>query len=98
MSQNSKTKQQLLQELEDLRTRLGETEEILRAIKSGEVDGLVASGPQGEQVFTLQGAERPYRILVEAMQEGAVTLSADGIILYSNRRFAELLALPLEQV
>ena len=81
-----------------LKKRLAEAEETLRAIKSGEVDAIVVSDNNGTQVFTLQGAERPYRLLVESMQEGAITLSADGIILYSNNRFAEMLALPLEQV
>jgi PAS domain S-box-containing protein len=32
------------------------------------------------------------------MSEGAVTLSADGVILYCNARAAELLGRPLEQV
>jgi hypothetical protein len=62
-------------ELEDLRQRLQEAEETLGAIRSGEVDALVVSGPSGEKVFTLEGAEHPYRVLVESMNEGAVSLS-----------------------
>jgi len=81
-----------------LKKRLAEAEETLRAIRSGEVDAIVVSDNNGTQVFTLQGAERPYRLLVESMQEGAITLSSDGVILYSNTRFAEMLAFPLEQV
>jgi PAS domain S-box-containing protein len=46
----------------------------------------------------LQGAERPYRLMVESMQEGAITVSSSGLILYSNRRFAEMITQPLEQV
>jgi len=42
-----------------------ETEETLRAILSGEVDGLVVSTPEGDRVFTLSGADYPYRIMVE---------------------------------
>jgi len=45
----------------------------------------------GEQIFTLQGAELPYRVLIEDMNEGALTLTMDGVILYANRRFAEML-------
>jgi signal transduction histidine kinase/ActR/RegA family two-component response regulator len=37
-------------------------------------------------------------VYVETMQEGAVTISADGVILYANQRFAEMLKMPLERV
>jgi PAS domain S-box-containing protein len=84
--------------IEDLKHRLQEAEETLIAIRKGEVDALVITGPNGEQVFTLKGAEHPYRVLVEHMNEGAVTLSAEGAILYSNGRFAEILKAPLEDV
>jgi PAS domain S-box-containing protein len=85
-------------ELADLRQRLADAEETLRAIYQGEVDALVVRGPDGPQVFTLRGAQEPYRILVERMHEGALTLSADGLILYSNRHFAALIERPLEQI
>ena len=55
-------------------------------------------GPQGNQLFTLKGADDPYRVLIEEMNQGAVTLSADGSILYCNRRFADLLKTPLEAI
>jgi PAS domain S-box-containing protein len=85
-------------ELSDLRQRLAEAEETLRAIYHGAVDALVVRGPDGPQLFTLRGAQEPYRVLVERMNEGALTVSAEGIILYSNRHFAELVACPLEQI
>ena len=67
--------------IEELEARLRETEELLNAIRSGEVDALVVSGPQGDRVYTLTGAEHTYRLMVEAMNEGAVTLTADGTII-----------------
>jgi PAS domain S-box-containing protein len=94
----AKTKQQLLLEIEELRTRLDEAEETLRAIRSGEVDALVVSGTQGDQIYTLQGADRSYRIFLETMEEGAANLSNDGTILYCNRRLATMLATPIERV
>ena len=81
-----------------LKLRLAEANETLDAIRSGAVDALVVHGPKGPQVFTLKGAEHPYRLLVETMNEGAVTLDARGRILYSNVRFAEILCTPLEKV
>ena len=98
MSAEEKARQQLLLEMKELRTRLEEAEETLRAIRSGEVDGLVVSGPQGDQVFTLKGADHTYRTLIEEMKDGAITLMADGIILYGNKRFAEMIRTPLEKV
>ncbi len=77
-----------------LRTRLKTAEETLRAIRSGEVDALMVSGPRGERVVSLKGGEPAYRLLVEAMSEGAATLSRHGALLYCNRRFAELICMP----
>jgi PAS domain S-box-containing protein len=94
----SKTHQQLLTENEGLRARLEEAEDTLRAIHSGEVDALVVSGADGEQVFTLTGADYPYRALIEDMGEGALTLTMDGVVLYANGCFAEMIKTPLEQV
>jgi PAS domain S-box-containing protein len=85
-------------EIKELTARLAEAEETLTAIRDGEVDALVASGPDGDQVFTLKGAEMPYRILVEEMNQGALMIIPDGTILYANARFAGLSKTPLEQI
>ena len=85
-------------ELEELRSRLREAEETLEAIRSGAVDAILVSGKAGDQVYTLHGADQSYRLLVESINEGTVTLSADGTILYSNRQFADMLGLPLEKI
>ncbi|MGB8681478.1 MAG: PAS domain-containing sensor histidine kinase [Candidatus Binatus sp.] len=85
-------------ELDDLRQRLQEAEETLDAIRSGEVDALVVSGPSGEKVFTLEGAEHPYRVLVESMNEGAVSLSDERTILYCNSAFARMVGTPLDRM
>src|SRR3954464_9390774 len=88
----------LAAEVQDLRTRLLEAEETLRAIRRGEVDALVVEGARGDQIYTLKGADHSYRVFLEAMHEGAATLTADGVILYCNRRFAEMVRTPLEDV
>ncbi|MFA5263889.1 MAG: ATP-binding protein [Opitutaceae bacterium] len=85
-------------ELAGLRARLAEAEETLRAIRAGEVDTVVVAGRQGRQVFTLEGAERAYRVLIESMNEGALTLTSDKAILYANACFARMVKCPLEQV
>ena len=67
---------------EALRARVAELEDTLLAIREGRVDALVIHGDAGEQVFTLQGAEHPYRVLVESISEGAATLDASGTVLH----------------
>jgi PAS domain S-box-containing protein len=98
MGQLTKTREDLEQELRELRAQLTEAEETLWAIREGKVDALVVSTPEGQRIFTLQDADNTYRQIVEQMQEGAITLVGDGQITYSNRRFAELLKRPLEHI
>jgi PAS domain S-box-containing protein len=81
-----------------LSQRLAEAEETLRAIRSGEVDSVMGAGKQSKQVFSLAGTEHAYRLLIEAMSEGALTLTAEKMILYANECFARMVKCPLEQV
>jgi PAS domain S-box-containing protein len=90
--------QELLTQIHVLRDRLTEAEETLGALRNGEVDAIVAAGPEGPRVYTLKGADDTYRVLIERMAEGALTLTTDGIILFSNERFAETVGRPLERV
>jgi len=93
-----KTKKQLIIENEELHSRLVEIEEALTAIRNGEVDAIMVSGRKGEQVYSVSSAETPYRTFIEEMSEGAVTLTKEGIILYCNPRFAEIVQSPYERV
>jgi two-component system NarL family sensor kinase len=81
----------------DLLARVNELEETLRAIRMGEVDAVVVNSGHENQIFTLQGAEHPYRLLVETIDEGAATLSDDGVVLYANASFARIFGAPLEK-
>jgi PAS domain S-box-containing protein len=88
----------LLEEKRKLQEQLYEAEEILRALRNGEVDAVVASSPSGDRVYTLKGADEAYRIMVQGMADGALTLALDGLILFSNEQFASLVGTPLERV
>lgn len=81
-----------------LKARLAEAEATLRAIRTGEVDTVMVAGKEGSQVFTLDGAEHAYRVLIESMNEGAVMITGDKIILFANQCFARMVKCPLEQV
>src|SRR4051794_8052948 len=89
---------QLLHELSKLRGQLVEAEETLYAIRGGEVDALVILEADRQQVVTLESADRPYRVLIEEMNQGVVTLTGEGTIVYVNRRLAEMLRRPPEQL
>ena len=78
-------------ELKTSQDSLSGSREMVHAIRNERVDALVVEGQKGDQVVVLQGAEHPYRVLVEAINDGAATLGADGTVLYSNKRFAEML-------
>ena len=94
------TEERLRAENEELRARLEEAEATLDAIRKGEVDAVVVAGVDGHRVYTLEGADQFYRVLIEAMQpgQGAASLSADGTVLYCNRSFAALLKSSQEKV
>ena len=98
MHPEGKTNEELACEIAELRARLAEAEGTLDAIRHGEVDALLISTAGGERVYTLEGADHTYRILVESMQQGAATLLEDGSIFYSNQHLARLLKTPLQQL
>ena len=82
-----------------LRARLEDAEATIRAIRGGEVDAfLVSQGPDDDRVLVLDGVDRPYRLMIERMNQGAVTVLADGTIFYANRRFTELINRPAHEL
>lgn len=84
--------------IQRLRSRLREAEDTLKAIRDGHVDAVVVDSPDGEQLYALRTADQPYRLMVEQMREGALTLSGDGTILYCNDRFAQLVGAEAQSI
>jgi two-component system CheB/CheR fusion protein len=78
--------------------RLEEANDMIEAIRSGEVDALVVKSDNGHQLYTLKSADAAYRVFIEQMTTGAATLDDKGFILYANSPFAALLNQPLEKV
>jgi two-component system phosphate regulon sensor histidine kinase PhoR len=112
MLENSKAYEEILSELERLREayadlkhsnqeslyRLEEATDTIEAIRTGEVDALVVKGSEGHQIFTLKSADQSYRIFIEQMTEGAITINENGNIVYCNSQFAKLAGSSLEKV
>ena len=75
-------------ELAELRAELREARDTIEAIRGGTVNSLVIGPPGQEQVYSVASADRTYRLVVEAMSEGAATVSPRGVILDANPRLA----------
>jgi len=75
---------------------LNEARATLDALRTGQVDALVVSGPGGERTLAIEGGIHPYHALLNAMSDGAGLLERDGTILFGNRRLAEMGRVPLE--
>jgi PAS domain S-box-containing protein len=88
---------QLEQAHKELQMQLREANDIIEAIRAGEVDALVVNGENGHQLFTLKTADQSYRIFIEQMTESALTLDLSGRILYCNSNFADFFKVPLEK-
>ncbi|MDP9046887.1 MAG: PAS domain S-box protein [Bacteroidota bacterium] len=92
------TYEQLLSENYELRNQLEEANDTIDAIRTGQVDALIVNTGDRPQLYTLKTADQTYRVFIEKMNEGAVTINRGGIILYSNSRFADMMNMPLEKV
>ena len=62
----------LKKEVEELRGKVSELEETLDAIRTGEVDAIVVSKGDAQHVYTIDGADHPYRALVENIRDDPV--------------------------
>jgi PAS domain S-box-containing protein len=82
----------------ELQQQLQEAKETIDAIKAGNIDALVITDKKILKVYTEKTADKTYRILIEKMHEGAVTINEDGTILYCNYYFANMVNLPLQKV
>ena len=88
----------LSEENKPLLQQLQKAKESADAIKTGNIDAVVITGKNELTIYTEKTADKIYRVLIEKMQEGAVTLNQNGIILYCNSSFANMVAQPLQKL
>jgi PAS domain S-box-containing protein len=98
-------RKELLEEAEKLRKKnrslqrqLREARQSMDAIKAGNTDAMVVATAKDLKIYTEKTADITYRILVEKMNEGAVTVMKDGTILYCNSCFAGMVKLSLKKI
>ena len=88
----------LLAEIEELKAKLSEADQLIQAIKDGEVDAFAIGSNAVPEVYTLQSGDYAYRVLIEEFGEGALNVTEDGLIVYTNKTFYGLVGLPYEKV
>lgn len=88
----------LIAQNEELKSRLDEAQDIIYAIRNGEVDAVIVKKGSESELYTLKSADHTYRVFIEKMNDGAVTLNSRGIVVYCNSSFANMLQRPLNEV
>lgn len=88
----------LLSQIEELKNRLFEANSIIEAIREGEVDALVLNKEGQPHVYSITSADYTYRILIEKIGEGALSISEEGLILYCNDHFSKLIGISANEI
>lgn len=98
MKETEKSTAELQAEINALKLQLADANDTLDAIRSGQIDAIVVHDGEQHELYTLKTADKAYRVFIENMAEGAITLNRDGLILYSNSRFAHIAGRQLSTV
>ena len=85
-------------EVEELQRQLYEANETIEAIRTGQVDALVVQSGGSHQLYSLKTADQAYRVFIENMTEGAVTINREGIVLYANSQFSRMVDSQLSDI
>lgn len=84
--------------IDDLKAELFEANNVIDAIREGAVDALVLNKNGTPQVYSMESADYTYRVLIEKIGEGALSLSHDGLILYCNDYFAQMIGVSASKI
>lgn len=88
MSMRASARSALLEENAALRARLQEAEDMLRAIRGGEVDALVVQSADGPQIYALQGqdaeANRFRGEMLAQVSDAVIATDREDKIIYLN--------------
>ena len=91
------TRLDLVAENAELRAELAEAEDMLRAIRQGEIDALVMQSDTGPRVYTLQGVDsisnRSRGEMLEIITDAVIAVDADRRVTYVNPAARQLFSL-----
>jgi len=93
-----KAPEALIDRIKELEHQLEEAKDTIEAIRTGQIDALVVNNGTDHTLYTLKSADHSYRLFIEQMAEGAVTLNTSGLILHCNSKFATMVKRPLAKV
>ncbi len=82
----------------DLENQLSEANDLISAIKEGSIDAFVLNNEGRSEIYAIENIDYTYRVLIEKFNEGAISISEDGLILYCNDYFAHLLNIPINKI
>ncbi|MEJ1221232.1 PAS domain-containing sensor histidine kinase [Sediminicola sp. 1XM1-17] len=85
------SKEAMQYRIKELEERLEESEQLINAIKSGEVDAFAINNNDQSEIYTLQSGDYAYRVLIEEFEEGALNVNEEGLIVYTNPYFCKLI-------
>lgn len=88
----------LYKRIQELEERLEESDQLIDAIKAGEVDAFAISNADQSEIYTLQSGDYAYRVLIEEFEEGALNVTEGGLIVYTNPYFCKLLNKSYQQI
>jgi len=88
----------LQNKIDELEEQLQEAQQLIEAIRDGEVDAFAINRNDTSEIYTLQSGDYAYRALIEKFGEGAVNLTEEGLMVYCNTYFAELIKVPYERI
>ena len=101
MQLTSRSRKDLIEENDALRIRLEEAEDMLRAIRGGEVDALVIQSAAGPKVYTLQGddaeASRMRGEMLAQVGDAVIAVDANDCIIFLNSAAERLYDMPFSQ-
>ncbi|HEY6324733.1 MAG TPA: ATP-binding protein [Thermoanaerobaculia bacterium] len=100
MHDSLKTRDQLLEEVTALRTRLEEPEATLSAIQSGQVDAFVVLEAAGERVYTLATAEllHQLQVITDSLPVLVAYLDREGRFRFISRLYEPWFGRPLHEI
>jgi signal transduction histidine kinase len=96
LQENKYTYDQLVSRIEELDAQVAESHEIIDAIRRGEVDAFIVKNGGDHELYTLKSADKSYRVFIEQMNEGAISINEENVILYGNPRAAEIFRIKME--
>ena len=91
------TRLDLVAENAELRAKLAEAEDMLRAIRRGEIDALVMQSDTGSRVYTRQGVDsasnRTRDEMLEIISDAVIAVDGDRRVTYVNPAARQLFSL-----